>query len=96
MLVCTGPCCDGDGRASAQLAALRELLVSSGLAEDDVGKASCVRRSCLGKCAGEPLAHVVPDDVWYRSLSADSLLRIYKDHALNGQPVAELIFIETD
>lgn len=94
LLVCTGPCCDGAGRASAQLAALRRLLVQRGLNEESVAGASCVRRSCLGKCSGEPLAHVLPDDIWYRDLTSENLLRIYEQHVLNRQPVAELVLAE--
>src|SRR5262245_39905285 len=71
------------GQALAQLATLRALLVARGAAEKSAGAASCVRRSCLGKCSGEPLAHVMPDDVWYRALSGESLLRIYQRHVVN-------------
>jgi (2Fe-2S) ferredoxin len=91
LLICTGPCCDRLGQASAQLAALRQFLIARGLAEASVDTASCVRRSCLGKCCGEPLAHVMPDDVWYQGLSREELLRIYERHVLNGEPVAELM-----
>jgi (2Fe-2S) ferredoxin len=95
LLICTGPCCDNSGHASAYLAALCQLLVARGLAGDSVDSASCVRRSCLGKCSGEPLARVMPDDVWYHDLSAERLLQIYESHVLNGQPVASLVLTET-
>jgi (2Fe-2S) ferredoxin len=91
LLVCTGPCCDRLGQASAHLAALRALLAARGGAEKGVGATSCVRRSCLGKCSGEPLAHVMPDNVWYRALSGESLLSIYQRHVVNGEAVAELV-----
>ncbi len=95
-MVCTGPCCDRLGRASAHVAALRELLLARGLGADGIGSAACVRRSCLGKCTGEPLAHVVPVDVWYQSLSGASLMRIYDEHVVNGEPVAALVRSEPD
>jgi (2Fe-2S) ferredoxin len=94
LLVCTGPCCDRNGHASAHLADLRALLLARGLGPAGVGSAACVRRSCLGKCTGEPLAHVVPDDVWYVSLSDASLLRIYDQHVVGGEPVAQLVASE--
>jgi (2Fe-2S) ferredoxin len=78
---------------------LRELLLARGLAgdaTDAVSAASCMRRSCLGKCTGEPLALVKPDNIWYRALSSEDLLRIYEQHVLNWQPVAELAFDEGD
>jgi len=96
LLVCTGPCCDGDGQASAQLAALRQLLIERGLNEESVGAASCVRRSCLGKCSGEPLAQVMPEEVWYRYATGENLLRIYERHVVNRQPVDELLLEEVE
>jgi len=96
LLVCTGPCCDRFGHASTHLSALRELLLTRGLTGESVGSASCVRRSCLGKCTGEPLAQVQPDNFWYHNLSSENLLRIYELHVLNRQPVTDLVFAEGD
>lgn len=94
LLVCIGPCCDRFGHASANLTALHQLLLDRGWTDSGIGSASCVRRSCLGKCSGEPLAHVLPDDIWYRDLSAENLLRIYEQHVLNRQPVVDLALYE--
>jgi NADH:ubiquinone oxidoreductase subunit E len=58
LLVCTGPCCDRFGHASAHLAALRELVLAKGLGGNGAGSASCMQRSCLGKCTGDPVARV--------------------------------------
>lgn len=55
-----------------------------------------MRRSCLGKCSGDPLALVKPGDVWYHHLTSENLLRIYEQHVLNRQPVVELVFAEGD
>ncbi len=54
--------------------------------------ASCVKRSCLGKCTGDPVARVQPDNFWYHHVSAENLLQIYEQHVLNRQPVDELVF----
>lgn len=96
LVICTGPCCDRLGNASAHLNDLRTLLRRRASTEQRIDKGSCVRRSCLGKCSGEPLAYVQPDDVWYHDLSADNLLRIYEQHVLSGQAVSELILAEDD
>ena len=100
LFICTGPCCDRFGHATAHLEALRELLLARGIPGDlgtgGVGAASCVRRSCVGKCTGEPPALVKPDNIWYHDLSSENLLRIYEQHMLNMRPVAELVFAEGD
>jgi (2Fe-2S) ferredoxin len=98
LFICTGPCCDRSGRASAHLEALRALLMAGGHAVDSsaIASASCIQRSCLGKCTGDPLALVKPDNVWYHELSGENLLRIYEQHVLNRQKVAELVFAEGD
>jgi (2Fe-2S) ferredoxin len=91
LVICTGPCCDHLGKASVHIEELRLLLAARASMEQRIDKGSCVRRSCLGKCSGEPLAHVQPDDVWHRDLSTENLLRIYEQHVLGGQVVPELI-----
>jgi (2Fe-2S) ferredoxin len=95
LVVCTGPCCDREGRASANLAALKTLLESRRLHEAGV-RASCVRRNCLGKCTTEPLARVAPDDIVYRGLSGEALAMIFERHVLNDRPVAELVLPEDE
>ncbi|ATQ67006.1 MULTISPECIES: (2Fe-2S) ferredoxin domain-containing protein [Methylosinus] len=96
LVICTGPCCDRDGRATANLEALRGLLIQTGLGAETIGVASCVRRNCLGQCCSEPLAHVAPDDIWYHELTAENLLRIFVQHVLNHRPVAELALLLED
>jgi (2Fe-2S) ferredoxin len=96
LLVCTGPCCDQKGEASVLLAALRSRLEAAKFDQESVGEASCVRRSCLGKCTGEPLAFVHPDEVWYHNLSPEILLTILRDHVLGRRPVAEFVLEDDD
>jgi (2Fe-2S) ferredoxin len=66
--------------------------MTKGLTGRDVAAASCVKRSCLGKCTGDPVARVQPDNFWYHHLSSENLLRIYEQHVLDRQPVDELVF----
>jgi (2Fe-2S) ferredoxin len=89
LLVCTGPCCNPDGAAEARLEALRKLIVASGHAETLIDRASCVRRSCLGKCSGDPLAMVHPDECWYSASSSEALLEILEEHVLSGTPLPD-------
>jgi len=86
LLVCVGPCCDREGRASANLAALQRLLIDRGLERVGIGVASCVRRHCLGNCGTEPLAQVLPGDVWHRGLTAERLLWIYQRLVVRNPP----------
>ncbi len=94
LLICTGPCCNRTGEAQIFLDELRTKLLAAGLDEEMVGEASCVRRSCLGKCTGEPLAYVDPEGVWYHKLSGDNLLLILRSHVQNRRPVLDLILNE--
>jgi (2Fe-2S) ferredoxin len=101
LIICTGPCCNRTGEAKqfydgllAELAARR--LNDDSLGGDLLGETKCIRRACLGKCTGEPLAYVDPDGIWYHNLSTDNLLRIVKDHVLNERPVVDLIMEEED
>lgn len=94
LMICTGPCCNKTGAAQRFLDELRARLLDTAMWEEMVGEASCVRRACLGKCTGEPLAYVDPDGVWYHQLSAENLLFILRDHVLNHRPVPSLILEE--
>lgn len=96
LLVCTGPCCDQKGEASEILAALRAQLDVARLSQDSVGEASCVRRSCLGKCTGEPLAFVHPDEIWYHALTPDTLMLILREHVQGRRPVLEFVLEDED
>jgi (2Fe-2S) ferredoxin len=94
LLICTGPCCNGNGAAKLLLDELKTKLLHAMNGDDMVGEATCVLRSCLGKCTGEPLAYVQPEGVWYHHLSVENLLLILRDHVLNHQPVPSLILEE--
>ncbi len=96
LLLCTGPCCDQKGEATELLTALRARLEAAKLDDEIVGEASCVRRSCLGKCSGEPLAYVHPDDVWYHELSVENLRLILREHVLDRRPVTQFVLKDDD
>ncbi len=96
LLICTGPCCNNSGMAEVFLGQLRQGLLAEGLDEAMIGQASCVKRSCLGKCSGEPLAFVHPEGIWYHHLSGENLLKILRQHLLENRPVEALILDEED
>jgi (2Fe-2S) ferredoxin len=94
LLICTGPCCNNNGAAEALLKELRARLSETKTDSETIGEASCVRRSCLGKCIGEPLAYVDPDGVWYHQLSCENVLTILREHVLHRRPVSPLVLEE--
>jgi (2Fe-2S) ferredoxin len=96
LLICIGPCCNSTGDAQILLESLRAELLRARLDADIVAEASCVRRSCLGKCTGEPLAYAQPEGVWYHRLTVDGLLRILREHVLDRRTVSDLILEEDD
>jgi len=94
LLICIGPCCNSTGTAQMLLEGLRAELVQARLNADLVSEASCVRRSCLGKCTGEPLAYAHPEGTWYHRLTVENLVRILREHVLGSRAVPELILDE--
>jgi (2Fe-2S) ferredoxin len=96
LVICVGPCCNKNGDADSYIEALAGALRASGMDQTMAGQASCVRRACLGKCTGEPLAYVDPDGTCYHKLNVENLLRILRDHLLCRQPVTELILAEDE
>jgi len=52
LLVCTGPCCNKGGISDLLLTELRATLLGAVDIDDIVGKATCVRRSCLANVRG--------------------------------------------
>lgn len=91
LLICTGPCCNSTGNVQILLDGLRAELLDAQLNADKIAEACCVRRSCLGKCTGEPLAYVHPEGVWYHRLTVENLLQILREHVLDSRAVTELI-----
>lgn len=94
LLICIGPCCNSTGDAQMLLERLRAELLDARMNAETVADASCVRRSCLGKCTGEPLAYVHPEGIWYHRLTVENLLRILREHVLGHRAVPELILEE--
>jgi (2Fe-2S) ferredoxin len=94
LVVCKGPCCDRLGEAKAILAELRSRLAAAEAQDGRLAEVSCIERACLGKCTGDPVACVLPDEVFYSGLSPDNLLHILREHVIGHRPVEELLLIE--
>jgi (2Fe-2S) ferredoxin len=96
LLVCTGPVCDRLGEASALLAELHARLDLARINNDSIAEVSCVRRNCLAKCTGEPLAFVHPDEVWYHDLSVEVMLLVLSEHVQSCRPVVDYVLEDED
>lgn len=92
LMICIGPCCNANGAASLLLEQLRAKLSDAMTYGDMIGEASCVRRSCLGKCTGEPLAYVYPDGVWRHKPSVEDLLLILREQIIDERPIQKPVF----
>lgn len=91
ILICTGRFCDPEGRS-------RELYRRLGFQLGELGHYDNPERvkrgtsSCLGVCAGGPIAVVYPEGVWYHHVDEALLDRIVEEHLGRGQPVEEAVF----
>jgi (2Fe-2S) ferredoxin len=94
LIICTGPCCDSEGTATILVDEIRAELARACRDADVLADASCVKRACLGRCIGEPLACVQPDETWYHRLSVEGLLRILREHVLENRILDDLVLDE--
>lgn len=69
LLVCVGPRCDAEGRGTALLARLRDLL-------KDAAGVSCQSRECLRLCTGEPAVRLEPSGDVFADPDPEELLRL--------------------
>lgn len=69
LLVCVGPRCDAEGRGTALLARLRDLL-------KDVAGVSCQSRDCLRLCTGEPAVRLEPSGDVFANPDPEELMRL--------------------
>jgi hypothetical protein len=69
LLVCVGPRCDAEGRGTALLARLRDLL-------KDAAGVSCQKRECLRLCTGEPAVRLEPSGDVFANPDPEELLRL--------------------
>ena len=92
LLLCTGPRCNADGKALALLSCLQVQLEASHRGD----KAFFLRRSCLGRCTGKPIARIDPDGIWYHRLSVENLQRIVRQHLCRGLPVKDLQLLNAE
>lgn len=87
LMLCAGTACVSTQSFKIKEALDKEL-AKQGL-EDEV---SVVMTGCNGFCAVGPIMTVMPDGIFYHSLTVDMIPNLVEEHFLKGRPVKELMF----
>jgi (2Fe-2S) ferredoxin len=97
LLLCATPtkalCCPDPAVGAASWDALKQLVRELGL-EDPARAGGIVLRSkadCLRVCAEGPVLLVWPDGVVYGGVTPERIVRILREHVLEGHPIADWV-----
>jgi NADP-reducing hydrogenase subunit HndC len=91
LMLCAGTACVSTLSFKIK-AALEKELAKQGL-DDEV---LVVMTGCNGFCAVGPIMTVMPDGIFYHSLTEDIIPHLVEEHFLKGRPVKELMFVPQD
>lgn len=97
LLLCATPskalCCPDPAVGAASWDVLKQLVRELGL-EDPARAGGIVLRSkadCLRICAEGPVLLIWPDGVVYGGVTPERIMRILREHVLEGQPIADWV-----
>ena len=89
LLVCGGTGCQSNH--SKELIEVFEKLIKEAGKEEEI---KIVMTGCQGLCAKGPIVVVYPGSTFYQLVQPDMAERIFKEHVLGGQPVADFLMKE--
>ncbi len=99
LYICTNSRPEGHPRGAcsqkgggAILMRFAELLNAEGLK----GKITLATSGCVGPCSSGPLVSVMPDNVWYKSLTTEDVDEIVIEHLKGNRPVTRLEMEDRD
>lgn len=84
--------CAGTGCVSNKSFKIKEVLEKELQKHGLEKEVSVVMTGCIGFCAVGPLMTVMPDKIFYHSLSEEAIPHLVEEHFLKGRPVEKLMF----
>src|SRR4030067_2979039 len=87
LMLCAGTACVSNKSFKIKVA-LDEELKKQGLDREVL----VVMTGCNGFCAAGPVMTVMPDGIFYQSLTNEIIPHLVEEHFLKGRPVKRLIF----
>lgn len=85
--------CAGTGCVSNKSFKIRQVLEKE-LAKHNLDKeVSVVMTGCIGFCAVGPLLTVMPEEIFYHSLTEEKIPYLVEEHFLKGRPVEKFMFV---
>ena len=88
LMLCAGTACVSTHSFKIK-AALEKELAKQGLSEEVL----VVMTGCNGFCAVGPIMTVMPDGIFYHSLTEEIIPHLVEEHFLKGRPVEKLMFV---
>ena len=84
IILCDGKSCSKNGN-------LKKVLDEQISAHSLKDKVSVISSGCLGHCGKGPVMLVLPDNVYYKELTEEKIIKIIENHIIKNEPVKEFI-----
>jgi NADP-reducing hydrogenase subunit HndC len=88
--------CAGTGCVSNKSFKIKEILEKELQKHELENEVQVVMTGCNGFCAVGPVMTVMPDGIFYHSLTENVIPELVEEHFLKGRPVEKLMFTPTD